>query len=449
MSASSPSSRGASADNELLAQLGLPPSATPEDVDHAHLAVSQFLAAAPAGLKAWARVQASALDEAYLQLTDPVGLEGSALRSPTRPPTVVPGGPATPPARRGSVPAVAAAPAAALQATAAPAPAVEMGGEAADDTDTDDLDALFASVTPGAHRDMLGGGKSDTGVQATASRPESAPAGPTAPRVVTAKRKAARPGAPTQALAAPARAGRDPWKAVAIVASVGLVVALLGFVVVPFVYNLGSGTGTAGVVASAAPSDAIDQAQVTALMQKITANPKDITSLQALGDLYYGAQDYTDAGTFYDKVLAIDPKNIQALIASGAVYYNAGDAVNAKKAWDQIVAIDPKNAEAHWDLGFLAMNQASPDWATVQSEWQTVIQIDPTSSFAQSAQQHLDALVAASMIPAPSGSAGASGAPAASGSAAPSGAASASPASSPAPSAQPSATPAPSASAVP
>jgi hypothetical protein len=100
-----PATGRAAVENELLAQLGLPPSASPEDIDALHEAASEYLAAAPSDLRGWAHAQASALDAAYLKLTDPVGLQGSALRSPARPPTVVPGGPATPPARRDSVPA--------------------------------------------------------------------------------------------------------------------------------------------------------------------------------------------------------------------------------------------------------------------------------------------------------------------------------------------------------
>src|SRR5450759_2886303 len=88
-------------ERELLARLGLDPSATPEDVSTAHETVSAYLAAAPRGLKAWARVQASGADEAYALLTDPaalsraVALVGAGVR-----PAVLPGEPATPPARR-------------------------------------------------------------------------------------------------------------------------------------------------------------------------------------------------------------------------------------------------------------------------------------------------------------------------------------------------------------
>jgi cytochrome c-type biogenesis protein CcmH/NrfG len=233
---------------------------------------------------------------------------------------------------------------------------------------------------------------------------------------------------------------------VAILASGGLVVAVLAVVVTLAIVSLGGTNGTAaGPTASAAASSGtgIDMAQVNSLMQKISANPNDTASYQQLGDIYYGAADYTDAATFYDKILAIDPNNLQALLARGAVYYNLGDGANAKTTWDKVVSIDAKNVEAHYDLGFLALNQTPPDYASVQSEWQQVIALDPGSDVATTVQQHLDAMVKASMIPAPS----ASGAATASGSPAASGGPAASAAASPAPSAQPSAIASPSAAA--
>jgi tetratricopeptide (TPR) repeat protein len=399
-----PSGDRAAAENELLARLGLPPSASPEDVDQLHLAVSQYLAAAPAGLKGWAHAQAAALDEAYLQLTDPVGLQGSALRSSTRPPTVVPGGPATPPARRDPVPA---------------APAVEATAVPADEAvaDPDDLDALYASVTPSAHRDMAADAKAT-------------------PRPPRRGKAAATMVAP--AAAPPASSG--PWKKIAL--GVVGIAAVVGVMFV--VYNLGgggspaaAGTGS-GDTAQASPSGpTVDLAQVQTLMTKLQANPSDTATMQALGDLYYQGADYTTAGSWYDKVLAIDAKNVKALLARGAVYFNLGDLANAQKSWAVVVSVDPKNQEVHYDLGFLYLNQPSPNWSGVQSEWKQVIAIDSTTSLAQLVQQHLDSLVAASMIPAPSGgtSATPSGSPAASGAA------------SPAPSAAPSASPAPSAGA--
>ena len=56
----------AAVEMELLAQLGLPASASPEDVDELHQAVSEFLAAAPPEIRGWARAQVASLDSAYI-----------------------------------------------------------------------------------------------------------------------------------------------------------------------------------------------------------------------------------------------------------------------------------------------------------------------------------------------------------------------------------------------
>jgi hypothetical protein len=61
-------------ERELLARLGLDPSATPEDLSTAHQAVSAYLAGAPRHLRSWARTQAAGADEAYALLTDPAAL---------------------------------------------------------------------------------------------------------------------------------------------------------------------------------------------------------------------------------------------------------------------------------------------------------------------------------------------------------------------------------------
>lgn len=408
-SRSLPSTGHAAAENELLSQLGLPPSSGPEDVDHLHQAVSDYLAAAPASIRGWAHAQSAALDAAYLQLTDPVGFGGPALRSPTRPPRVEPGGPATPPARRDPL---------------AAAPIDETGkvAEAEETThfDTDDVEALYASVTPSAHPDMLAKGRQvqPTAEVRVATLGRMDPAGTRKNvrknryRVVTAP--VATP---------PASVGR--WKWVAILASGALALVLVFGFAVPFVFNMGSATtnGGGGTPQPSASATTVDMQQVAQLMTKLQANPKDTATLQALGDAYYKGGDYTQAGQFYDQVLAIDPKSITALLARGACYFNANDLASAEKSWKLVVSIDPKNQEAHYDLGFLYLNQPSPNWDGVQREWKTVIAIDSTTQLAQTVQQHLDSLAASSMLPASSG------------------AASAAPFASPAPSASPAASP--------
>ena len=135
-------------ERELLARLGLDPSATPEDVSAAHEAVSAYLAAAPRDLRSWARTQAAGADEAYALLTDPaalaraVALVGAGARS-----AVLPGGPATPPAHRDSpAPAAVAVPPAATAAPALGTPRYDEDGRRI--VTDDEIDALLAEVDP-------------------------------------------------------------------------------------------------------------------------------------------------------------------------------------------------------------------------------------------------------------------------------------------------------------
>ena len=401
----------AAAETELLAQLGLPASASPEDVDQLHQAVSDYLSSAPPEIRGWARAQVTALDAAYITLTDPAGLEGSALRSPASPPVVVPGGPATPPARRGSAPEAVAL--AETPVISAEADERDIEGEPS----VEDLAALYAMVTPSAHDDM----KPD----AKAPKPAPAPA-------------AARP-----TIAETAPAGPNIWKRITLGGIAIIAIFAVGFGANAIVNQTPAGADPAAsqVAQATSGAPAVDEAKVGDLMAKFQADPKDTATLLALADEFYAGGVFETSATWLDKLLVIEPENIQGLLARGAVYFNLNDLANAETTWKKVAVLEPDNVEVHYDLGFLYLNRPEPNWAGVQAEWKRVVELDPGSKLAQTVQAHLDQLAASSMVP--GASAGASAAPAAS--AAPG--ASASPAPSPAPSAAPAASPA--ASAVP
>lgn len=195
------------------------------------------------------------------------------------------------------------------------------------------------------------------------------------------------------------------------------------------VYKLGEPTvpGLTGTPVPGATQAGVDQAQVVALMEKLTANPKDVASLRALADLYYAAGDNATSRSWLLKVLEIEPKNIEALLGSGATAYNLDDFAAAEQAWRAVLAIDPKNVDAHYDLGLMYFSQDPPDLVRMREEWNAVVALAPDSQLASIVKTHM---------PDPSTSPGSSGGP----SAQPSGVPSAAPTNS----ASPAATPAPS-----
>lgn len=357
---------------ELLARLGLDDRATPEDLELTHDELVAFLTTAPRSLRAWARTQAEAADEAFALLTDPdaPGVP-RALSGSTGRPTVQPDGPATPPARRAPSPAPAAVAAAA---------AVE--DEVADDEGDDDVtfEELLAEVTPGTHRESLA---------------------PKEPR--QAKKSKGRAAAPATANTLPAAA--SPAGAAAggsRIKRFGMIgaVAVAAVVVVAGVYQLGAASASPSASqppasAQPQPSAGIDQARVSDLMAKVQADPTDSESMMQLGDIFYVAGDFGAAATWFGKAYEVDATDSEAQLALGAALFNAGDMDGAEAAWIAVVDREPDNLEAHYDLGFLYLNREPPDMAGVQREWSKVVELAPDSDVAQTVKAHLDALASA------------------------------------------------------
>jgi cytochrome c-type biogenesis protein CcmH/NrfG len=184
----------------------------------------------------------------------------------------------------------------------------------------------------------------------------------------------------------------------------GIVAVLVTAAVVFGVYWVGRPTvpdvtASAGATPTASAPPAVDQAQLAALTTKVKADPKDVASLQKIADLYFTANDWTNAKAAAQKVLAVDPKNEQALVSLGAASYNGGDMAAAEKAWKQGVALFPKNAELHYDLGFLYMTTGRGE--QMRTEWAKVVEIAPDSELAKTVQSQVGEVSTPKPSPAP------------------------------------------------
>jgi len=213
------------------------------------------------------------------------------------------------------------------------------------------------------------------------------PASPTGKRARHGRADATAPAALSEGPSTIRRFRRPALLAAAAVGVLAVVVA---------VFNMGSGTGIPGVgadpVAGATASPAVDTAKVAALMQKIAADPKDVTSLQSLADIYYLANDFETSAGFLEKIIAIDPKDVTARLALGAAYFNVGKSDLAQTQWRAVIAQEPNNLEAHYDLGFMYLSRDPADLASAKTEWQKVIAIAPDSDVAKTIEQHLASL---------------------------------------------------------
>ena len=163
------------------------------------------------------------------------------------------------------------------------------------------------------------------------------------------------------------------------------------------IYDLGGGKSEAGSQgAGAAEAQSLspnDEARIAELMKKASANPKDAASLVQLGNIFFKAGDYNNAGGWMERAVAIDPGNVKAGLALGAAKFNIGDVADARRDWLRVIAADPKNVEAYYDLGFLYLSKNPPEMAEAKRMWRKVVAMAPPGSeVAKTVATHLKGL---------------------------------------------------------
>jgi cytochrome c-type biogenesis protein CcmH/NrfG len=243
---------------------------------------------------------------------------------------------------------------------------------------TADVDEAFAFLS-GPEQDLVQAAGAPV---ATAPIQPAAPAAPTTPVV---------PAPTSPAAASPMRKNLLMAGVPLLIAAVVTGVFYMGKSDVPGIDGAPTGQPTAAAADNKPKTVPVDKVKVAALTKKVTANPKDKASLQALGDMYFAAADYKNASTWERKILAVDPKDKVALISLGAAQFNVGNAAEAKKVWLVAAKLYPNEAEIHYDLGFMYMSQTPPDTKNMQASWKKVVDIDPNSQLAKTVSAHIKA----------------------------------------------------------
>jgi len=198
-----------------------------------------------------------------------------------------------------------------------------------------------------------------------------------------------KPARPAAALQDRAMGGGFPRDLRRIGVALGALV-VAGFAIVG-IYKLGEPTipGLTGTPVPGETAVGVDESQVLALMDKLTANPRDVTALRDLADLYYAAGDSATSRIWLLKVLEIEPENIEALLGAGATAYNLDDFAAAADAWEKVLAIDPTNIDAHYDLGLMYFSMDPPDLVRMREAWDKVIELAPDSQLASIVRTHM------------------------------------------------------------
>lgn len=124
------------------------------------------------------------------------------------------------------------------------------------------------------------------------------------------------------------------------------------------------------------------------LLSTVNQNPNDYDSLVKLGNLYYDAQQYSNAVQYYERAVAIHPENPDVRTDMGTAYWYSGNADKAIAAMETSLKYRPGHPQTLFNLGWvLWQGKADPKGAV--SEWETLLKMNPDYPQKQQVEQYI------------------------------------------------------------
>jgi tetratricopeptide (TPR) repeat protein len=148
----------------------------------------------------------------------------------------------------------------------------------------------------------------------------------------------------------------------------------------------------------------LDVQRAAALERQANAEPANATVRVDLGNLYFDAERYDLAISWYEAALKLDPTDVNASTDLGVSYYSSNQIDRALAQFDRSLAIDPVHIKTLFNQGIVrAFGKQDLDGAS--QAWERLVAIAPNSPEASRAKEALAAVKSAH----PGGAAGAGG----------------------------------------
>jgi tetratricopeptide (TPR) repeat protein len=147
---------------------------------------------------------------------------------------------------------------------------------------------------------------------------------------------------------------------------------------------------------AAAPPQAapVDPARVKALEEAAAKSPRDVQPRVQLGNIFFDAEQYPQAITWYEQALALNPNDTNVSTDLGVAYYYTNQPDRALAQFDKSLAIDPKHVKTLLNVGIVRAF-GKQDLAGAGQAWQLVVDLAPDSPEGQAAKKGLEGIKSA------------------------------------------------------
>ena len=138
----------------------------------------------------------------------------------------------------------------------------------------------------------------------------------------------------------------------------------------------------------------VDDAKVNALKSVAEKEPNNAKPRVELGNLYFDAERYDDAITWYEQAVKLLPSDPNLSTDLGVCYYYTNQPDKALTRFEASLKVDPKHVKTLLNLGIVRAF-GKQDLAGATKAWEQVIAIDPNGPEGQAAKRALDTLKSA------------------------------------------------------
>jgi tetratricopeptide (TPR) repeat protein len=162
----------------------------------------------------------------------------------------------------------------------------------------------------------------------------------------------------------------------------------------------GGGSAVAPVTQSAASTPApaaggspvvLDQNRVQALRSLAEQDPTNVQPRVDLGNMYFDAEQYTEAIRWYEEAIALNPSDPNVSTDLGVAYYYTNQPARAVAQFEHSLEVDPAHTKTMLNMGIVkAFGQQ--DLSGAVAAWERVVALAPDSPEGQAARKALDGM---------------------------------------------------------
>ena len=157
-------------------------------------------------------------------------------------------------------------------------------------------------------------------------------------------------------------------------------------IISPTVKQFASSTAPA-----APPADL--QKQIDILRSNLRDDPKNLNALIQLGNLYFDAEQFSQAIEAYSKALEIDPNNADVRTDMGIMYRKKGQYDRAIAEFKKAAEVNPRHVNSRYNLGVVLLHDKGDIKGAIKA-WEDYLRVEPTGPRADNIRNQLDKMKA-------------------------------------------------------